>query len=198
MITFKNLSKDIPYVLFKEKYERAVSANQQNVEAICISSYSKSLKEVNARFVNLKFVDEKDFIFFSNYESPKSRDFESHAQITALFYWSSIDTQIRMKANIEKTSSDYNQEYFSPRDINKNALAISSKQSKKIDSYEDVERNYKKSLDNDDLSVCPDYWGGFKFKPYYFEFWEGHKSRLNKREIFQFDNNEWIKYFLQP
>ena len=74
MITFKNLSKDIPYVLFKDKYERAVSANQQNVEAICISSYSKSLKEVNARFVNLKFVDEKDFIFFSNYESPKSRD----------------------------------------------------------------------------------------------------------------------------
>ena len=198
LITFKNLSTDIPYVHLKEKYERAVSANQQNVEAICISSYSKRLKEVNARYVNLKFIDDKHFIFFSNYESPKSRDFESHDQITALFYWSSIDTQIRMKANIEKTSSDYNQQYFSPRDINKNALAISSKQSEKIDSYEDVQRNYKKSLNNDDLSACPDYWGGFKFKPYYFEFWEGHKSRLNKREIFQLDNNDWIKYFLQP
>ena len=44
----------------------------------------------------------------------------------------------------------------------------------------------------------PDYWGGFKFKPYYFEFWEGHKSRLNKREIFKLDNNDWTKYFLQP
>ena len=32
-----------------------------------------------------------------------------------------------MKANIEKTSNDYNQEYFEPRDIHKNALAISSK-----------------------------------------------------------------------
>ena len=99
---------------------------------LCISSYSKNLEEVNARFVNLKFVEDKHFIFFSNYESPKSRDFESHTQITALFYWSSIDTQIRMKANIEKTSNDYNQEYFRPRDIHKNALAISSKQSKKL------------------------------------------------------------------
>ncbi len=198
MITFKNLSNDIPYLLFKEKYERAESASQKNAEAICISSYSKNLKEVNARFVNLKFVEDKHFIFFSNYESPKSRDFESHAQITALFYWSSIDTQIRMKANIEKTSNDYNQEYFTSRDIHKNALAISSKQSKKIDSYEDVQRNYKKSLDDDDLSICPDHWGGFKFKPYYFEFWEGHKSRLNKREIFKLDNHDWIKYFLQP
>ena len=112
MITFKNLSKDIPYILFKEKYERAESANQQNVEAMCISSYSKNTKEVNARFVNLKLVEDRNFIFFSNYESPKSRDFESHAQITALFYWSSIDTQIRMKANIEKTPADYNQKYF--------------------------------------------------------------------------------------
>ena len=65
MITFKNLSKDIPYVLFKDKYERAESANQQNVEAMCISSYSKTLEEVNARFVNLKFVEDRHFIFFS-------------------------------------------------------------------------------------------------------------------------------------
>ena len=61
MITFKNLSKDIPYVLFKDKYERAESANQQNVEAMCISSYSKTLEEVNARFVNLKFVEDRHF-----------------------------------------------------------------------------------------------------------------------------------------
>lgn len=198
MITFKNLSKDIPYILFKKGYERAESANQQNVEAMCISSYSKNIKEVNARFVNLKLVEDRNFVFFSNYESPKSRDFESHAQITALFYWSSTDTQIRMKANIEKTPADYNQKYFTSRDIHKNALAISSKQSKKIASYEDVQRNYKKSLDNDDLLVCPDYWGGFKFKPYYFEFWEGHRSRLNKRIAFKIEDNNWVQNVLQP
>ena len=92
--------------------------------------------EVNARYVNLKFVSGRKFIFFSNYESPKSQDFKMHNQISACFYWSSTDTQIRMKANIEQTSKQYNQDYFVNRDKEKNALAIMSRQSKPIASYE--------------------------------------------------------------
>ena len=71
MIKFSNLSKETPYAKFKQKYNDALEANQKNIEAISISSYSKQLNEVNSRFVNLKFVDSKDFIFFSNYSSPK-------------------------------------------------------------------------------------------------------------------------------
>ena len=61
----------------------------------------KEVKEVNARFVNLKFVNDKNFIFFSNYNSPKSHDFREHNQITALIYWNNTNTQIKMKATIE-------------------------------------------------------------------------------------------------
>ena len=46
-----------------------------------------------------------------------------------------------------------------------------------------VKENYNKSLNKDDLKKCPNYWGGYSFKPYYFEFWSGHESRINKREI---------------
>ena len=198
MITFKNLSKDIPYVLFKEKYERAVSANQQNVEAICISSYSKSLKEVNARFVNLKFVDEKDFIFFSNYLSPKSKQFESHDQISAVLFWPTINIQIRMKSFIMKTSNNFSDKYFFNRNEEKNALAISSMQSYPINSYSEVKKNYDKSFKNDDLKKRPEYWGGYSFTPYYFEFWEGHKSRINIREVYEKVNHSWKHTFLQP
>ena len=67
MIKFINISDELPYKIFKNRYDDAVSANQSIVEAICISSYSSSNKEVNARFVNLKFVNEKEFIFFSNF-----------------------------------------------------------------------------------------------------------------------------------
>ena len=49
-----------------------------------------------------------------------------------------------------------------------------------------------------DLTICPEYWGGFLFKPYYFEFWKGHESRINKREIYKNENNKWIKSFLSP
>lgn len=198
MITFNNLSKDIPYSVFKEKYDASLKANQSNIEAICISSYSKNNKEVNARFVNLKFVKDKEFIFFSNYESPKSKDFKSHSQITALIFWSSTNVQIRMKANIQETSKEFNTLYFANRDKKKNALAISSDQSTKIASYDDVQKNYEKSLKGDNLVECPEYWGGYSFVPYYFEFWEGHKSRINKREVYEIKDNKWINYFLQP
>ena len=198
MIEFINISDEQPYKIFKNRYEDAVSANQSIVEAVCISSYSSSNKEVNARFVNLKFVNEKEFIFFSNYDSPKSEDFKSHNQITALFHWSSTNVQIRMKAKINKTSREFNLKYFSGRDEKKNALAISSNQSKPISSYEKVSENYNKSLNNDNLKDCPEYWGGYSFVPYYFEFWEGHVSRLNKREVYEMRNDGWSQYILQP
>ena len=198
MIKFDNLSNETPYRMFKEKYEDSLKANQKIIEAICISSFSSIDNEVNARFVNLKFVKDKEFIFFSNYESPKSQDFISHNQITALIYWNSTNVQIRMKAKIKQTSKKFNMEYFAKRDIRKNALAISSNQSNKIASYEDVSKNYEKSLKKDNLEKCPEYWGGYSFIPYYFEFWEGHKSRINKREVYEIKDNKWINYFLQP
>ena len=112
MIQFDNLSQEIPYLVFKDKYDQSLNAKQKNIEAICISSYSPNNKEVNARFVNLKFVNDKEFIFFSNYNSPKSEEFNSHNQITALIYWNSVNVQIRMKGLIKKTSNEFNQNYF--------------------------------------------------------------------------------------
>ena len=195
---FRNLCHDEPYQIIKEKYERALEAGQDNIEAISISSFSKRTNEVNSRYVNLKFIDKDEFIFFSNYNSPKAKDFESHNQITALIYWNTTNTQIRLKATINKTSKTFNKDYFMHRDNKKNALAISSNQSNEIESYEDVELNYQKSLNNDNLTECPDHWGGFSFTPYCFEFWQGHKSRLNKREVFKLHDNKWKKFFLEP
>ena len=198
MIQFKNLNQEEPYLLFKSKYDEAYSAGQKVIEAISISTFENKTNEVDSRFVNLKFVSDNEFIFFSNYKSPKANSFETHNQIAALIYWSSINVQIRMKAKIRKMSNDYNQRYFENRSKKKNALAISSNQSKPINSYKQVIENYNKSLNNDNLKKCPEYWGGYSFTPYYFEFWEGHESRLNKREIFEKIDGCWRHSFVQP
>ena len=78
-------------------------------------------------------------------------------------------------------------------------MSISSDQSQFIDSYEGVKEKYLKSLKYDDLKKCPDFWGGYSFTPYYFEFWEGHMNRGLIKGMFM------IKlmmvgsiYFLQP
>ena len=67
-----------------------------------------------------------------------------------------------------------------------------------IDSYNQVRENYEQSIKNEDLKKCPKFWGGYSFKPYYFEFWEGHESRINKREVFKKIDNAWRKSILQP
>ena len=198
MIQFNNLNQEIPYLLLKEKYDEAVDAGQKGIEAISISSYNKEISEVDSRYVNLKFISNDEFIFFSNYNSPKASSFNSHNQIAALLYWPSINVQIRMKAKIKKTSNEFNQKYFFDRSEEKNALAISSNQSKPIDSYNQVKENYNKSLKNDDLKKCPEFWGGYSFTPYYFEFWEGHESRLNKREVYEKSDDSWKHLILQP
>ena len=80
----------------------------------------------------------------------------------------------------------------------KNALAISSKQSKFIDSYESVKKNFDKALASSNLLDCPDYWGGFSLTPFYFEFWEGRESRVNKRLAFNRINGDWRQSILEP
>jgi pyridoxamine 5'-phosphate oxidase len=198
MIKFDNLSLDIPYERFYKEYRDAIQAKQNNIEAINIASYSSTSEEVNSRYVNLKIIHNKEFIFFTNYNSPKSIEFKAHDQIAATFYWSSVNIQIRMKARIKKTSDKYNQNYFFDRSEEKNALAISSNQSKPIDSYNQVKENHNKSLKNDDLKKCPEFWGGYSFTPYYFEFWKGHESRLNKREAYEKSDDSWKHLILQP
>ena len=198
MIQFNNLSQETPYKLFKAIYYKALDKDQKNIEAISISSFNNKLNEVDSRYVNLKFITNDEFIFFSNYNSPKAISFNSHNQIAALLYWPSINVQIRMKAKIKKTSNEFNQKYFFDRSEEKNALAISSNQSKPINSYNQVKENYNKSLNNDDLKTCPKYWGGYSFKPYEIEFWEGNEFRLNKRNLYRKDNTTWNHFILEP
>jgi pyridoxine/pyridoxamine 5'-phosphate oxidase len=64
MITFKKQSEDPPYLKLREEYNKAESENQKIIEAISVSSYSKSESIVDSRYVNLKIIDDKDFIFF--------------------------------------------------------------------------------------------------------------------------------------
>ena len=198
MINFINFNKNEPYVRLFNLYKDALNKDQQIIEAFLISSFCDEKKESDARYVNLKIIDNDEFIFFSNYDSPKAKQFEKNNKISCVIFWSSIYTQIRLKGMINKTPVSFNKEYFKKRSPEKNALAISSKQSEIISDYGEITNNYNSALNKKNLTDCPKHWGGFSFKPYYFEFWEGHENRLNKRIVFERKNDNWQKYYLQP
>ena len=198
MIDITNISKDIPYDIFKTFFNKALENNQQAIDAICISSYDLGTEQSDARFVNLKYIINDEWIFFSNYNSPKSKQFSLSDKISATFYWHSIDAQIRIKAKIYKSDSTFSDKHFLSRNREKNAIAISSNQSNHIDSYEKVVSSYKSLLESKKELVRPDYWGGFSFRPFYFEFWEGNQKRANKRESYELKDGNWKKILLQP
>ena len=199
MIEFINPSNEKPYIHFLSLYEEALASGQRGIEAICVSSYNTKVSEVEARYVNLKYIANNEWIFFSNYNSPKAHQFKSHNQVSVLILWASTNTQIRIKASISKTASEFSDEHFKRRSKEKNALAISSNQSQIIDSFDEVTKNFHRTLNAMKPDTArPDFWGGFSFIPYYFEFWQGHENRLNKRHVFEQQGNDWIEKLLQP
>lgn len=197
MIEVSNISSSAPYKLFIEIFERAQKANQADIDAICISTLDKKNLEIHSRMVNLKYIENEEWTFFSNYNSAKALQINSHNQISVLIFWPKINTQIRINAYVYKSSNSLSDKHFIKRSIEKNALAISSHQSRDIESYDNVVKNYEEVL-NKGFSTRPDYWGGYTFKPYYFEFWYGHESRINKREVFNQIDGAWKYSFLQP
>ena len=126
MIEFIDLNREQPYKIFLNKYQQALEKKQKNIEAIAISSFNPKTDEVESRFVNLKYIKDDQWIFFSNYNSNKAEDFAGHNQITGLFFWHQTNTQVRIKATLQKTQPDFSDWHFSQRTKEKNALAISS------------------------------------------------------------------------
>jgi len=199
MFEIKSKIQEPPYQKFYCFYDEALKKNQTNPEAMVISSYSPLTYEVNSRFVNLKYIINEDWIFFSNYNSPKALQFASHDQISVLFYWDVLNLQIRIQSKIKKVKPKISDDHFARRSPEKNLLAIISDQSSEIQSYDDLVKKYsdqKLSLQN--LDKRPDYWGGFSFTPYSFEFWIGQKFRLNLRESYFLESDKWKKKILQP
>ena len=192
-------TKEEPYSSFFKVYKKALSSNQKSIEAICISSLNKTSNEVESRMVNLKYITNDEWIFFTNYNSEKAKNFKYHSQVSALFFWESINAQIRIKATIRKSPIEISDKHFAIRSKDKNALAYISCQSKKITAISSLEQKHKQLLKQKDLTIIrPDYWGGYSFTPYYFEFWHGHDARLNRREVYEFSEGKWENYFLQP
>lgn len=197
MINIKNLLKEEPYQLFEKLYKKAYKAKQNSIEAVCVSSISKD-NYPHGRFVNLKYIIESDFIFFSNYKSAKAEDFISTPYTALTFYWNTIDVQIRIEGEIKISASNLSDQHFNKRSNKKNALAISSDQSRKAKSYDEILFNYNNVLNISNLEPRPSYWGGYSVSPNYFEFWEGNENRLNKRNVFKKENNKWNNFILQP
>lgn len=197
---FKSLPESTPFLKFQDFYLQAENAGQPFAEAGCISSVDQD-GAPHARYVNFKYFFEDNLIFFSSYTSNKALDFDKNQKVAINFWWPSIDVQIRAEGVISKSPEKFSDEHFYGREQGKNIAAIASDQSKLIDSYEMLEDRYehiKSSIESGELEeIRPENWGGYQVKVIFFEFWEANKDRLNYRECYKRNGDQWDKFFLQ-
>lgn len=147
----------------------------------------------SARMVLLKSYTTEGLVFFSNYESRKGQDLEAHSAAALLFYWPTLERQVRIEGHVVKITSSESDSYFYSRPKGAQLSAAVSKQSKVAHSRQELDRAYQ-SLERqvgEGAVTRPSTWGGYRVVPNMFEFWQGRESRLHDRLRYLSDGNSW-------
>lgn len=199
MIIFEKEKYKFEYLNeFISFYKKANKKHQPNIEAMCISTSFNN--KPSSRFVNIKTISNKGLIFYTDYRSNKAKTIANNANISGVFFWHSINVQIRLEGKAKKINKIISDQHFKDRSYEKNIAAITSCQSFEHESYEDLLKkykyNYKKYLNQE--IVRPDFWGGYLIDVNLVEFWEGKLNRLNKRKQYKKAKGVWLKTHLQP
>lgn len=153
----------------------------------------------SARMVLLKAYDERGFVFYTNYRSRKGRDIGQTRYASLLFYWPSLERQVRIEGKIDAVDDAESDAYFATRPLESRWSAVASPQSDVIDSREDLEALVAavKARDGDTVARPP-WWGGYRVKPAVFEFWQGRPNRLHDRLRYRKQGESWIRERLAP
>ena len=183
-------------------YDPELELEQNDPNAICISSVD-SMGMPNGRFVLLKEVTEKGFLFYTNLKSQKGIELFKSGK-GALTWWSRAQNKsVRVQGTIEQVSNDIADRYWSSRKEDAKISAILSKQSEEVESREQLEAEFTKlkSIYAGKDIPRPDHWSGVIICPQKIEFWEAtlaYTSRLHNRFVFELNNNKWIIKRLYP
>src|SRR5215831_595478 len=69
----------------------------------------------SVRIVLLRGVDERGFVFYTNYHSRKARDLDANPRASLCQHWPSLEEQIRIEGRVELAGPDESDRYFAGR-----------------------------------------------------------------------------------
>jgi pyridoxamine 5'-phosphate oxidase len=191
-----------PIAQFQKWFEQAtktLAPKNFDVNAATLATADKNGKP-SARIILLKGLDERGFIFYTNYGSRKGHELSENPNAALTFYWPELERQICAAGLVEKISREESEKYFKSRPRGSQLAAWASNQSDVVKDRAALEAKWaemEKKFPNE-VPLPPD-WGGYVLKPERIEFWQGRPSRMHDR--FQYTrqkNNSWKLERLAP
>jgi pyridoxamine 5'-phosphate oxidase len=137
----------------------------------------------DARIVLVRTVDDGGLVFFTNYQSAKSRQFDAVPAASAVFSWLDLHRQVRLRATVQRVSDAESDAYFASRPRASQLGAWASPQSDDIADRSVLEERVIAFDERfaDQPVPRPPHWGGWRLVPFEWEFWQGRPSRLHDR-----------------
>lgn len=189
-----------PLVLFSSWLQKAIDSDIPDPTAMTLSTVKKN-GQPSSRIVLLKNVDEDGLVFFTSYQSQKSREINANNRVAAHFFWAVLERQVRINGRVKILEKEASDRYFDSRPYESKIAAWASPQSDTIPGRTYLDKafeNYEKKFPESGPVPRPDNWGGFVIQPFSFEFWQGGVRRLHDRILFTRDEKSWISRRLAP
>jgi len=187
-----------PFKQFQKWLHEEVNLNNdREPNAMTLSTCTKDAKP-SARIVLLKDFDENGFVFYTNYNSRKSKELIENPFASITFYWT--QRQVRIEGSVEKVSKEQSEAYFKTRPRPSQIGAwVSEFQSSEITKHQLVDSQTKLEEKYNGVDVpMPPFWGGWRVIPSSFEFWQGRSGRVHDRLVFKPSTNSWSITRLSP
>lgn len=189
-----------PVAQFVRWFEQAEQAGLVEPNAMVVSTADAEGRP-SARTVLLKGVDERGFVFFTNYGSRKGTELAANPNAALLFPWHQIDRQVIVTGGVERTGRDETAAYFRTRPHGSQLGAWASEQSSPVASREVLEQRFAELAsrypEGEGVPVPP-FWGGYRVIPRSVEFWQGRPNRLHDRLRYTAGPDGWTVERLCP
>lgn len=192
------MASDDPIALFSALFERAARECAEP-DAMVLSTVDADGRP-SARYVLLKGVDDRGFVFYTNLESRKAVSLAAHPAAALTFYWAPLGKQVRIEGDVERVSDAEAEAYFATRPRESQIGAWASRQSARLDSraaLDDRVREIEIRFKGRPVPRPP-FWTGFRVVARSMEFWTRDPARLHEREIFQRVTGGWERSLLCP
>lgn len=189
-----------PFRQFDTWFGNAVDAGIELADVMTVATASRD-GVPSARIVVLRGVDERGFVFYTDYRSAKSRDLDGNPRAALVFYWRELGRQVRIAGAVHRVSAQESARYFHSRPLESRLAALASNQSEVIADRKVLEDRFEAlgaEYPSGDVP-CPDNWGGYCVSPDEFEFWQGRELRLHDRIRYRRgEDGLWVIERLSP